>query len=125
MQSNLQIILIIRWGWAWAVCDMKANEIISEAENFIFSTNERKIGQHYKYLMSLGRILPTTRAQARYFVANRCEFDLLNIVDVERLEAIFSEYGGAGEYKYSGSRRWVRLVNIEAFYEALKMKYNL
>ena len=33
--------------------------------------------------------------------------------------------GGAGEYQYTGSRKWVRLVNIEAFYEVLKMKYNL
>lgn len=104
---------------------MKANEIILEAQNFIFSTNERRSGQHYKYLMDLGRILPTTKAQARHFVANRCKFDALNIVDVERVEAIFSEFGGAGEYKYTGSRRWLRLVNIEAFYEVLKMKYNL
>ena len=69
--------------------------------------------------------MPTTKAQAHYFVANRCKFDALNIVDVERVEAIFSKFGGAGEYKYTGSRRWVRLVNIEAFYEVLKMKYNL
>lgn len=104
---------------------MNANEIILDAQNFIFSTNERRSGQHYKYLMNLGRILPTTRAQARYFVANRCKFDALNIVDVERVEAIFCEFGGTGKYKYTGSRRWVRLVNIEAFYEVLKMKYNL
>lgn len=104
---------------------MKANNVILEAQNFIFSTNERRSGQHYKYLMNLGRILPTTKAQARYFVTNRCKFDVLNIVDVERVEAIFCEFGGAGEYKYTGSRRWVRLVNIEAFYEVLKMKYNL
>ena len=104
---------------------MQASEIILEAQDFIFSTNERRSGQHYKYLMDLGCILPTTRAQARYFVANRCKFDVLNIVDVERLEGIFSKFGGAGEYKYTGSRRWVRLVNVEAFYEVLKMKYNL
>ena len=104
---------------------MKANEIILEVQNFTFSTNERRSGQHYKYLMGLGRILPTTRAQARYFITNRCKFDALNIVDVERIEAIFCKFGGAGEYKYTGSRRWVRLVNIEAFYEVLRMKYNL
>jgi hypothetical protein len=104
---------------------MNASDIILDAQSFIFSTNERSSGQHYKYLMDLGRILPTTKAQARYFVANRCKFDALNIVDVERVEAIFSEFGGAGEYKYTGSRRWVRLVNIEAFYEVLKLKYNL
>lgn len=104
---------------------MKASEIILEDQNFIFSTNERRSGQHYKYLMDLGRILPTTKAQARYFVANRCKFDVLNIVDVEHIEAIFSEFGGAGEYQYTSSRKWVRLVNIEAFYEVLRMKYNL
>ena len=104
---------------------MKANEIILDAQNFIFSTNERRSGQHYKYLMDLCRILPTTKAQARYFVANRCKFDVLNIVDVERIESIFAEFGGTGEYKYTGSRRWVRLINIEAFYEVLKLKYNL
>ena len=104
---------------------MKASKIILEAQNFVFSTNERRSGQHYKYLMYLGRILPTTRAQAHHFIANRCTFDVLNIVDVERIEPIFREFGGAGEYKYSSSRKWVRLVNIEAFYEVLKLKYNL
>lgn len=104
---------------------MKASEIILDAQSFTFSTNVRRNGQHYKYLMALGRILPTNRAQARYFVANRCKFDALNIVDVERVEAIFREFGGAGAYKYTSSRRWVRLVNIEAFYEVLKIKYNL
>ena len=104
---------------------MQASEVILDAQSFIFSTNERRSGQHYKYLMDLGRILPTTRAQARYFVTNRCKFDVLNIVDVERVEALFREFGGAGEYKYTGSRRWVRLVNIEAFYKVLEMKYNL
>ena len=104
---------------------MKASEIILEAQNFIFNTNERRRGQHYKYLMDLGRILPTTKSQARYFVVNRCKFDVLNIVDVDRVEAIFSEFGGAGEYKYTDSRRWVRLVNVEAFYDVLKVKYNL
>lgn len=74
---------------------MKVSEVILDAHNFIFNTNERKSGQHYKYLMDLGRILPTTKAQARYFVANRCKFDVLNIVDVERIEALFSEFGGA------------------------------
>lgn len=97
---------------------MIAKEIILDVQNFIFSTNERKSGQHYKYLMVLGRILPTTRA-------NRCKFYVLNIVDVERIEALFCEFGGAGEYEYTCSRRWVRLVNIEAFYEVLRMKYNL
>lgn len=104
---------------------MKANDIILESQSFTFSANERRRGQHYKELMVLGRILPTTRAQARYFVSNRCKFDALNNVDVERIEAIFCEFGSAGEYKYTSSRRWVRLVNIEAFYEVLRMKYNL
>lgn len=77
---------------------MDANEIILEAQSFIFSTNERRSGQHYKYLMDLGRIFPTTRAQARYFIANRCKFGVLNIVDVKRVEAIFNEFGRVGEY---------------------------
>jgi hypothetical protein len=104
---------------------MLASDIILDAQSFIFSTNECSSGKHYKYLMDLGRILPTTRAQARYFVANRCKFDALNIVDVERVEAIFSEFGKCGEYKYTSSRRWVRLVNNNDFCECLKMKYNI
>ena len=32
---------------------MNAKDIILEAQNFIFSTNERRSGQHYKYLINL------------------------------------------------------------------------
>lgn len=75
--------------------------------------------------MQLGRILPTTKAQAQYFIANKCKFDVLNIVDVERIEAIFNAFGKSGEYKYTTSKSWVRLVNIEEFYEVLKLKYDI
>lgn len=103
---------------------MKAQQIILESQSFIFNTNERQAGQHYTYLMKLGRILPTTLAQAKFFVNNRCKLDVLNIVDVHRVEALLGEAGLEGDYRYTRNNHWVRLVNIEALYEALRKKYN-
>ena len=103
---------------------MKAQQVNLESQNFIFSTNERQAGQHYTFHMKLGLILPTTLAQAKFFVKNKCQLDVLNIVDVQRVEALLNEAGLEGDYKYTKSNRWVRLVNIEALYEALRKKYN-
>lgn len=103
---------------------MKANQISLEAQTFIFNTNERQAGQHYSFLMRLGRCLPTTKAQAQYFVKNNLQLSVLNIVDVQRVEAILNEFGFEGEYKYTKNNHWVRLVNFEALHAALKLKYN-
>lgn len=105
---------------------MKANEIIwNEKKNFIFNTNEYAAGSHYKYLMRLGRVMPTTKAQAKVFINENLNFDALNNVDVDRIEALMSKHGYEGEYKYTGSRRWVKLVNVNDLYEALGKEYNL
>lgn len=103
---------------------MKAQQINLESQDFIFNTNERQAGQHYTFLMKLGRILPTTPAQAKFFINNECKLDVLNIVDVQRVEALLNEAGLEGDYKYTKNNHWVRLVNIEALYEALRKKYN-
>lgn len=103
---------------------MKANQISLEAQSFIFNTNERKEGQHYTFLMKLGRVLPTTRSQAMFFVKNNLQLSVLNIVDVQRVEAILNEFGFEGEYKYTKNNRWVRLVNFEDLHKALRIKYN-
>lgn len=105
---------------------MKANEIIwRETQTFIFSTNEHPAGSHYKFVMRLGRVMPTTKAQARVFVQERQNFDVLNNVDVDRIEALMSKHGYSGEYKYTKSRRWVRLTNPEALHDALRKEYCL
>ncbi len=103
---------------------MTYTQIDLESQNFIFNTLECKAGQHYTYLMKLGRILPTTKSQAKFFVTNGCKLDVLNIVDVQRVEALLNETGLEGDYKYTKNNHWVRLVNIEALYEALRKKYN-
>lgn len=103
---------------------MKAQQISLETQNFIFNTNERKAGQHYTFLMKLGRILPSTKHQARYFVNNNCTLGVLNSVDLQRVEALLNEAGLEGDYKYTKNNHWVRLTNVEALYEAFRKKYN-
>lgn len=103
---------------------MKANQISLKEQSFIFNTQELNAGQHYTFLMKLGRVLPTTKPQAMFFVNNNLQLDVLNIVDVQRVEAILNEFGFEGEYKYTKNNHWVRLVNFEALHQALKLKYN-
>lgn len=104
---------------------MKANELQLKREDFHFSTKIYKPKSHYKFLMRMGRVLPTTKAQAKHFIQSKCEFGVLNSYDVGCIEAIFAECGKEGEYRYTKSRTWVRLTNIEDFYNCLKQKYNL
>lgn len=103
---------------------MKANEIIwSEKDNFIFNTNEHT-GQ-YKFIMSLGRRLPATKAQAKHFVKEGICLDVLNNVDVDRVEKILNDAGFVGDYRFTKSKRWVRLQNNGDLHEAIKAKFEL
>ena len=80
---------------------------------------------HYPFVMSLGRVFPTTRAQAQQFIKSDAYFDVLNNVDVERIEALMNKYGFKGTYQYTKSKRWVRMCNQWQFCECLKKEYNL
>lgn len=101
---------------------MKSNEIIwNEKDNFVFNTKE-STGQ-YKFVMGFGRRLPATKAQAKHFVKEGICLDVLNNIDVERVEKILNDAGFVGEYQYTKSKRWVRLQNNGDLHKAIRVKF--
>lgn len=104
---------------------MKKQDINLEYRGYFFNANEKKAGQHYKFLMELGRVFPTTAPQSRYFINNNLKLDVLNRDDVDRVESLLNEFGFEGDYRYTTRKHWVRLVNHEDLYTALKLKYNI
>ncbi len=103
---------------------MKANEIVwKDVNDYYFNTNIKS--GHYKMLMKFGRVFPSTKSQAKFFVKERIEMDPFNNKDVERVELLLNKHGYYGVYKYTRSREWVRLVNYEDFYAALKKEFSI
>lgn len=96
-----------------------------DLRTFTFSANTYAPRSHYKFAMSLGRVFPTTKTQAMNFVKSGAVFDVLNNMDVERIEKLMNKYGVKGAYKYTKSKHWVRLCNTWQFCECLKKEYNL
>lgn len=103
---------------------MKANEIDLKKDGYLFSAIVKPARSHYKELMRIGRVFPTTKAQAIAFIKMGVNPDIYNMDDVEFVEKELSPYGFVGEYRYTKSRRWVRLVNIDDVHKALKLKYD-
>lgn len=105
---------------------MQANDIaFSEKQNYTFSANTYAPRRHYKFIMSLGRCFPTTKAQAIYFLQQGAPLDVLNSRDVEVVEALLNKHGFKGAYRYTKSRSWVRLQNTAHLCESLKKEYAL
>jgi len=103
---------------------MKASEInFKEKNNFLFNTGSWAPRSHYKNVMSTGRLLPCSKAQARFFVQNNIALDVLNNKDVENIEALLHKHGFVGDYTYTKSKRWVRLINQNDLHLALKNEY--
>lgn len=75
--------------------------------------------------MDLGRVFPTTKAQAKYFIQQATAPDVYNMDDVEFVENELNAYGFIGEYKYTKSKLFVRVVNFNDMCDALKLKYGL
>lgn len=98
---------------------MKAQELNLEKQGFTMSANIHKAGSHTSMLINLGRLLPTTKAQAKKFNA----FDVLNFDDVQLIESILNKHGYSGNYQYTKSKQWVRLTNTTDFVQALKKEY--
>ena len=82
-------------------------------------------GQHYKCLMRLGRIFPSTRAQANFFVSEGVLLDVLNGDDVEKVESLLNKHGFEGNYKSTKSKIWGRLQNHKDLQKALKLEFNI
>lgn len=102
---------------------MKATEIKLKAEGFNMSANTYAGKSHYKLTMKIGRVFPSTPAQAKFFIKEQVSLSVLNADDVQKVEALLNKYGFEGEYKSTKSKTWVRLQNNEDLYKALKSEY--
>lgn len=103
---------------------MIASEIQLEKVSYTFSCNSRKSGSHYKFHMTHGQIWPTTKAQAKYFVSQGICLSVLNYQDLHIVESMLNKHGYSGDYKYTKSQTWVRLINSGDLIKALKSEYN-
>jgi hypothetical protein len=103
---------------------MTVSEFQLAKVGYTFNCNTRKSGSHYKFLMTMGRIFPTTLSQAKYFVSQGVCLDVLNYQDVQIVESMLNKHGYSGDYKYTKSQTWVRLINSGDLIKALKSEYN-
>lgn len=104
---------------------MTVSEFELEKVGYTFNCNTRKSGSHYKFHMNYGQIWPTTKAQAKYFVSMGICLSVLNYQDVQIVEAMLNKHGFVGNYKYTKSQIWVRLVNSGDLHKALKAEYGI
>lgn len=105
---------------------MNAAEIttaVTEKVNGFTSLYVPKSGEHVGMLITLGRVFPITKAQAKK-VYSGAALDLLYNTDVEQLiEPLLNKHGLKGDYKVTKSGRNCRLVNMADFKKALKLEY--
>ena len=104
---------------------MKALELTIEKQGFTMSANVYPANSHINLLITLGRIFPTTAAQAKKFISNTNSMDFLNADDVEIIENLLNKHGFQGDYKTTKSGAWVILNNINDLKSALKKEYCL
>lgn len=104
---------------------MKATELNLERNGYNSTCITKKSGSHYKFLMRLGRVFPSTKAQAKHFVSQQVSLDALNMDDVETIETLLNKHSMEGSYRYTKSKIWVRLQNYNDLYDALKLEFNL
>jgi len=102
---------------------MNASELNLKNQSFTFSCNIHNAKSHYKFLMNIGRVFPTTKPQAKHFISNGICLDVLNSRDVVIIEELLNKHGFIGEYKYTKSKTWVRLQNNTDLHKALKLEY--
>lgn len=104
---------------------MKAQDIELKQNHFLFNTSTLPARSHYKFFMRTGQLLPATKAQAKYFISAGCCLNILTMDDVINLEDIYNKYGFQGDYRYTKSKRWVRLNNQLDLHEAIAKKFSL
>lgn len=94
---------------------MKNSELELETVNYTMSANIHAAKSHYKFVMRLGRAFPSTKEQAKYFLSSGAfmNMDVLNWLDVQIIEKLLTKHGFEGDYKYTKSKTWVRIVNTE------------
>lgn len=104
---------------------MKASQLTIAKQGFTMSANIHPAKSHINLLITLGRIFPTTSAQAKKFISNTSSMDVLNADDVELIEKLMTKHGFEGEYKSTKSGQWVRLMNIKDLKSAFKKEYSI
>jgi hypothetical protein len=104
---------------------MQIQELKLDKLNFNFNLNTYPKGSHVKLLIILGRCFPQTKEQAKYFIKKGAKLDVLNYKDVQDLEAFLNKQNFKGQYKYTKSLTWVRLINQNDFISALKKEHNI
>lgn len=97
-------------------------------EDYLFNTDEYT--GRYKFIMSLGRCFPATKAQAKYFINQKnfpyLNLDVLNLKDAEKIAAFMAENGGfEANFKFTKSKHWVRLTNNDDLKKAVKIKFGI
>ena len=104
---------------------MKASEVQLQKAGY-FSVCKTKKG-NYKFLMSLGRVFPATKTQAKFFISTNAWLNLesFNLEDLEIIQALLNKHGYEGNYKYTRSGKWVNLINKEDLKNALKKEYDI
>lgn len=100
---------------------MKANEVKLEGINMV--NFNAKPGSHYKIAMHMGRVFPSTRAQAIEFIRSGAVLNVLCGKDVEMIEKFLNKHGYQGEYRYTKSRAFVRLQNNRDLYKAIASEF--
>lgn len=83
--------------------------------------SKRKPRQHgSKFLISMGRLWPTTKAQVKYFVKERIFLDVIGLKDACNIEVVLNKYGKKGIYKLTKGKNWCRLENQGDLFECFK-----
>lgn len=104
---------------------MKAKEIEwKEISILPLSANVFPPGKPYKAQMMLGKAFPISKAQAMEFVRMGCCMAEMNSEDVGIIERLLGKYHMAGEYRYVGDKRHVKLINQMVLDKALKLEYD-
>lgn len=101
---------------------MKKEDIITNISEF--ASASPKSG-HYKFLMGLGRCIPSNAAQVRVWMRCGCPLDVLGRPDVELISSIMEDAGMKADFKLTKSGAFARLVNVSTFLQALKLKYDV
>lgn len=104
---------------------MQASKLNLIITGYNHSFRTKKERSHYKWLMSQGSVFPTTKAQAKHYISSCCVIGMLNADDVVMLEDFLNKHGFTGDYRYTKSKKWVRLENQHDLISALKCEYNL
>jgi len=104
---------------------MKAHELNLENQTFTMSANTYKKGSHIDMLIRLGRVFPTTKAQAVNFIKNTYQMSVLNYEDVIIIDRFMSKHRLVADFKYTKSKVWVKLTNINDLKSALKKEFKV